>query len=212
MAVAYATRVECGICHLRPQPMCHDAGDPVPGGGAESRAYIDPGSSFTRPTNSAALQACSIDRSLCEPRGDGLRRLVASARFGLGRPYAVGASIASLLCPGYRRVGARSRAMVGGLAYRPLCQSGVLRGLLAESGPLLGEPYTKQLDGKLGELRFHLKRQSVRITYWIASDRRIILLTVFYRSRTRNEREVERACRALARCIDEARSAEGEGG
>ncbi len=28
--------------------------------------------------------------------------------------------------------------------------------LLAEQGPLLGEPYTRQLDGKLRELRFHL--------------------------------------------------------
>src|SRR6266536_3387873 len=84
--------------------------------------------------------------------------------------------------------------------------------LLAEQGPLLGEPYTKQLDGKLRELRFHLERQSVRITYWIASDRRIILLTVFYKSRMRDEREVERARRVLARCIDEAHSAEGEEG
>lgn len=28
--------------------------------------------------------------------------------------------------------------------------------LLAEHGPLLGEPYSKQLSGKLRELRFHL--------------------------------------------------------
>jgi hypothetical protein len=36
--------------------------------------------------------------------------------------------------------------------------------LLADEGPLLSEPYTRQLDGKLRELRFHLDRQSVRIT------------------------------------------------
>lgn len=76
--------------------------------------------------------------------------------------------------------------------------------LLAEYGPLLGEPYTKQLDGKLRELRFHLERQAVRVTYWIASDKRIILLTVFYKTRMRDEREVARACRALVRCVDEA--------
>ncbi|MEU5942332.1 type II toxin-antitoxin system RelE/ParE family toxin [Micromonospora sp. NPDC047548] len=76
--------------------------------------------------------------------------------------------------------------------------------LLAEHGPLLGEPYTKQLDGKLRELRFYLERQAVRITYWIASDKRIILLTVFYKTRMRDEREVDRARRALARCVDEA--------
>jgi len=34
--------------------------------------------------------------------------------------------------------------------------------LLAEQGPLLGEPYTKQLDRKLRELRFHLERRAVR--------------------------------------------------
>lgn len=37
--------------------------------------------------------------------------------------------------------------------------------LLSEEGSLLGEPYTRQLDGKLRELRFHLDRQSVRVTY-----------------------------------------------
>lgn len=76
--------------------------------------------------------------------------------------------------------------------------------LLADQGPLLGEPYTKQLDGKLRELRFHLERQAVRITYWIATNRRIILLTVFRKMRMRDEREVDRARRALARCIGEA--------
>ncbi|MEN3308786.1 MAG: hypothetical protein V7603_4988, partial [Micromonosporaceae bacterium] len=42
--------------------------------------------------------------------------------------------------------------------------------------------------------------------------RRIILLTVFNKTRMRDDREVERARRALARCIDEAHSAEGEEG
>lgn len=41
--------------------------------------------------------------------------------------------------------------------------------LLAERGPLLGEPYTRQLDGKLRELRFHIDRRSMRVTYWIAT-------------------------------------------
>lgn len=30
--------------------------------------------------------------------------------------------------------------------------------LLADQGPLLGERYPRQLDGKLRELRFHLQR------------------------------------------------------
>lgn len=72
--------------------------------------------------------------------------------------------------------------------------------LLAEQGPLLAEPYTKQLDGKLRELRFYLDRDAVRVTYWIASGRRIILLTVFRKTRMRERREVERARRAIARC------------
>ena len=68
---------------------------------------------------------------------------------------------------------------------------------------MLGEPYTRQLDRKLRELRFHLDRQAVRITYWIASGRRIVLLTVFIKTRMREDREIERARRALSRCITE---------
>lgn len=82
--------------------------------------------------------------------------------------------------------------------------------LLAEQGPLLGEPYTRQLDGKLRELRLHLGRQAVRITYWIATGRRIVLLTVFVKTRMREDREVDRARRALARCIAEEHDTEGE--
>jgi len=44
--------------------------------------------------------------------------------------------------------------------------------LLVEQGPLLGEPYTRQLEGKLRELRFHPSGRVVRVTYWIASGRR----------------------------------------
>lgn len=80
--------------------------------------------------------------------------------------------------------------------------------LLAEQGPLLGEPYTKHLDGKLWELRFHLGRESVRVTYWIATGRRIILLTVFTKTRMKEGREVDRARQALARCIADAHTAE----
>ena len=83
--------------------------------------------------------------------------------------------------------------------------------LLAEQGPVLGEPYSKQLDGKLRELRFHLERQAMRVTYWIAPDKRIILLTVFHKTRMRDEHEVERARRALGRCLREAHSVEEEG-
>ena len=73
--------------------------------------------------------------------------------------------------------------------------------LLAERGGLLSEPYTKQLDGKLRELRFDLGRQAIRITYWIASGRRIILLTVFAKTKDRDRAQVARAKRAMLACM-----------
>ncbi|OLT26606.1 addiction module toxin RelE [Actinomadura sp. CNU-125] len=82
--------------------------------------------------------------------------------------------------------------------------------LPAERGVLLGEPYTRQLRGKLRELRFHLDRRSVRITYWVASGRRIVLLTVFAKQRMQEVAEVERAWRAMQRCIAEEHTADEE--
>jgi ribosome-binding protein aMBF1 (putative translation factor) len=73
--------------------------------------------------------------------------------------------------------------------------------LLAERGLLLGEPYTRQLHGKLRELRFHLEGQALRVSYWIAPERRIVLLTVFGKTRMREYREVARARRALHKCV-----------
>lgn len=84
--------------------------------------------------------------------------------------------------------------------------------LLAEYGVLLGEPYTRQLDGKLRELRFHIDRESVRITYWIAAGRRIVLLTVFRKQRMREDAEVDRARRAMQRCIAESHTADEDEG
>ena len=74
--------------------------------------------------------------------------------------------------------------------------------LLAERGVLLSEPHTKQLDGKLRELRFDLSRQAVRITYWIAPGRRIILLTVFIKTKDRDRAQVARAKKAMLACIE----------
>ncbi|MFF0531461.1 type II toxin-antitoxin system RelE/ParE family toxin [Nocardia amikacinitolerans] len=56
--------------------------------------------------------------------------------------------------------------------------------LLADAGPLLGEPHTRQLDGK------------------------IVLLTVFAKTRMRERAEIERARRAMERCIAERHTAE----
>lgn len=82
--------------------------------------------------------------------------------------------------------------------------------LVAERGPLLGEPYTRQLDGKLRELRFHLEGRATRVTYWIASGRRIVLLTVFTKTRTREPTEIARARRAMALCMAEEHELEDD--
>jgi hypothetical protein len=80
--------------------------------------------------------------------------------------------------------------------------------LLADGGVHLGEPFTRQLRGKLRELRFYLGRSQTRITYYIASGRRIVLLTVFTKQRQRERREIDRAWRAMQRCITEGHVAE----
>ena len=74
---------------------------------------------------------------------------------------------------------------------------------LAELGPLLDEPHTRQLDGKLREFRFYLRDRSIRVTYWIASGRRIILLTVFSKTRRHERAEISRAGKAMDRCMRE---------
>lgn len=80
--------------------------------------------------------------------------------------------------------------------------------LLEERGALLGEPYTRQLDGKLRELRFYCGERRIRVTYWIAAGRRIIMLTVFAKTRMREPEEIARAVRALGRCRDEGHTAD----
>jgi hypothetical protein len=86
--------------------------------------------------------------------------------------------------------------------------------LLADrGGPLLGQPYTCQLRGKLRELRFYLgaRGDAVRISYYIASGRRIILLTVFTKQKRRERSEIDRAERAMKRCIHEGHIGEDGG-
>jgi hypothetical protein len=77
--------------------------------------------------------------------------------------------------------------------------------LLADRGPLLDQPHTRQLRGKLRELRFYLGAtgQAVRLSYYMAGGRRIILLTVFRKQRRQERAEIERAYKAMRRCIEE---------
>ncbi|NUP45188.1 MAG: hypothetical protein HOY76_51245 [Streptomyces sp.] len=60
--------------------------------------------------------------------------------------------------------------------------------------------YLYSLWGKLRELRFTMDGNAVRITYWIASERRIVLLMVFRKTRQREGAEVERAQQAQKVC------------
>jgi hypothetical protein len=75
--------------------------------------------------------------------------------------------------------------------------------LLADQGVHLSEPFTRQLDGKLRELRFYLDRQPTRISYYIATRRIIVLLTVFTKTKPRERTEIDRARRAMKRCVEE---------
>ena len=81
---------------------------------------------------------------------------------------------------------------------------------LAELGPILDEPHTRQLDGKLRELRFYLTGKPTRITYWIAPGRRIILLTTFVKTQRQERRQIHRAKQAMDRCVAEAHTADDE--
>jgi hypothetical protein len=85
--------------------------------------------------------------------------------------------------------------------------------LLVEQGVHLREPYTRQLRGKLRELRFHeLGGRRQRIPHYIATGRRIVLLTVFAKQQRRERREVDRAYRVMERCIRERHTAEDHDG
>ena len=75
------------------------------------------------------------------------------------------------------------RSWLEGLTNRDFGRADFLVGLLAGRPTDLGEPYTRHLGGKVRELRFHLLAQQTRVTYWLAPGRRIILLTVFRKTR-----------------------------
>lgn len=92
------------------------------------------------------------------------------------------------------------RLWLDSLTDRDFGRVDFLVGLLAERAETLDEPYTRHLGGKVRELRFHLLRQQTRITYWLAPGRRVVLLTVFRKTRSAETAEVRRALRAQATC------------
>ncbi len=83
-----------------------------------------------------------------------------------------------------------------------------LADLLADHAETLGEPQTRHLRGKLRELRFSLHSREQRITYWLAPGRRIVMLTVFHKTRMRESAEVDRAHKAQQRCEEAHRPAD----
>ncbi len=79
--------------------------------------------------------------------------------------------------------------------------------LLAEHPTSLDEPHSRHLGGKVRELRFRLGDVHQRITYWLAPGRRIVLLTVFAKTKMREQVEVERALAAQQWCEAEHEAA-----
>ena len=92
------------------------------------------------------------------------------------------------------------RLWLVGLDDRDFGRVDFMVGLLAEQPELLGEPYSRHLGGKVRELRFRLLRQQTRVTYWLAPGRRVVLLTVFRKTRGAEVAEVERARLAQKEC------------
>ena len=92
------------------------------------------------------------------------------------------------------------RSWLAGLSDRDFGRVDFLVGLLAERAQDLGEPYTRHLGGKVRELRFHLLSQQTRVAYWLAPGRRVILLTVFRKTRSAETAEVARALEIQKLC------------
>ena len=89
------------------------------------------------------------------------------------------------------------------LSDRDFGRADFVVGLLAGQAENLGEPYTRHPGGKVRELRFHLLAQQTRVTYWLAPGRRIILLTVFRKTRSAEVAEAARALQAQKTCETE---------
>lgn len=73
---------------------------------------------------------------------------------------------------------------------------------LLDAPTTLGEPYSRHLGEGLRELRFALGHDgnAIRLTYWLTQNRRIVLLTVFRKTRMREDAEVARAKQAMKVC------------
>ncbi|WP_406725799.1 type II toxin-antitoxin system RelE/ParE family toxin [Streptomyces sp. GD-15H] len=83
-------------------------------------------------------------------------------------------------------------------------------GLLAEHAADLGEPYARYLGDGVRELRPTLDGAAIRLTYWLTPNRTAVLLTVFRKTRMREDAEVRRAKLAQKVCEAEHEPAHEE--
>jgi phage-related protein len=67
-------------------------------------------------------------------------------------------------------------------------------------GPELGGPWSDHLEGAVWELRIRLRDVAARITYWCTADGRIVLLTIFRKTRQHDQRQIDRTVRAQVLC------------
>jgi len=72
--------------------------------------------------------------------------------------------------------------------------------MLAERGTELGGPWSDHLEGAVWELRIRLRDVAARVTYWCTPDGKIVLLTVFRKTRQHDQRQIDRAVRAQKLC------------
>ncbi|MFD8589516.1 type II toxin-antitoxin system RelE/ParE family toxin [Streptomyces sp. NPDC059637] len=73
-------------------------------------------------------------------------------------------------------------------------------GLLVERPTTLGEPHSRYLGDGVRELRLSLSGAAIRVSYWLAPGQRIVLLTVFRKTKMREDAEVKRARQAKQLC------------
>ena len=73
-------------------------------------------------------------------------------------------------------------------------------GMLAQRGTELGGPWSDHLEGAVWELRIRLRDVAARVAYWCTSDGKIVLLTVFRKTRQHDQRQIDRAVRAQKLC------------
>ena len=76
-------------------------------------------------------------------------------------------------------------------------------GMLAQRGTKLGGPWSGHLEGSVWELRIRLRDVAARVTYWCTPDGKIVLLTVFRKSRQHDQRQIDRAVRAQKLCVSD---------